>query len=69
MLHRKLFILKEQCIYRGGNNMLYDVLVQIGKHEYDSYELEANSISEAWIKGARIAKSPMVLKVTEIHPN
>jgi hypothetical protein len=49
--------------------MLYDVLVQIGKHEYDSYELEASSISEAWIMGARIAKSPMVLRVTEVHPN
>jgi hypothetical protein len=49
--------------------MLYDVMVQVGKHEYDSYELEANSISEAWIMGAKIAKSPMVIKVTEITSN
>lgn len=47
--------------------MLYDVTVQVGKHEYDSYELEANSISEAWIMGARIAKSPMVMRVKEIQ--
>ena len=47
--------------------MLYDVTVQVGKHEYDSYEIEANSISEAWIKGAKIAKSPMVMRVKEIQ--
>jgi hypothetical protein len=49
--------------------MLYDVMVQIGKYEYDSYELEAANISEAWIMGARIAKSPMVIKVTPIVSN
>lgn len=47
----------------------FEVTVQVGKHEFDSYELEADNISEAWIKGTRIAKSPIVLKVTEIQPN
>jgi hypothetical protein len=46
--------------------MNYNVTVQTGEHEFDSFEIAASSYSEAWIKGARLAKSPMVLRVSEV---
>ncbi|MFA6373821.1 MAG: hypothetical protein WCW68_14465 [Methanothrix sp.] len=44
----------------------FEVTVQAGKHDFDCYEIEATSQSEAWIKGARIAKSPLVMRVKEV---
>jgi hypothetical protein len=46
--------------------MRYNVTCQTGIESYDSIELEATSYSEAWIKGARLLKSPIVMRVAEV---
>jgi hypothetical protein len=46
--------------------MNYEVTVQTGKHNFDCFEVDAASHSEAWVKGARLAKSPLVMRVKEI---
>jgi hypothetical protein len=44
----------------------FEVTVQTGMHQFECYEIDAATQSEAWIKGARIAKSPLVMRVKEV---
>lgn len=44
---------------------IFNVTVQTGPERFESFKIEAQTLSEAWVKGARIAKSVMVLTVKE----
>ena len=44
----------------------YAVKIYTSQESIDTVEVEAKSLSEAWIKGVRILKSPMVLKIDEV---
>ncbi len=46
--------------------MYYNVTCQTGIESYDCVEVEAKSYSEAWIRGARALKSPIVMRVSEV---
>ena len=43
----------------------FNVTVQTGAERFESFKIEAQTLSEAWVKGARIAKSTLVMTVKE----
>ena len=45
----------------------FDVIVQTGAERFESFKIEAQTLSEAWVKGARIAKSTLVMTVKEVR--
>lgn len=42
---------------------IFNVTCQTGNECYDCIEVEAKTYSEAWIKGARLLKTPIVISV------
>lgn len=47
--------------------MKFDVLVEMDKHVYDSYEITAESEMAAIAKVYQITNSPIVIKCTKIE--
>jgi hypothetical protein len=44
----------------------FNVTVQTGPERFESFMIQAKTLSEAWVKGARIANSPLILTVKEV---
>jgi len=44
----------------------YAVKIYTSQESIDTVEVEAKSLSDVWIKGVRVLKSPMVLKIDEV---
>jgi hypothetical protein len=44
----------------------FRVEVQTGKDRIESFDIEATNLQEAWIKGIRVSKCPVVLNIREV---
>lgn len=42
--------------------MNWEVTVQTGIHEFDCFEIEANSEAEAILEGAKLGNSPIIIR-------